>query len=469
MTRPSFPRPATLPGRQSAHTPRQLVPIDDTADWGPPPTLPSRTRIFPDASWVLSTHFVPAALPRTTPDIPPVTLPTWTPDKEKWKAAVRKTADEIVGVRYKQWNGELKEPGSRKPLWVNLNRYRRRALSPGDESKGVTLLFAHANGFPKEIWEPALLQLLEQHKASRSTYQIAEVWAWEAVNHGDSYLVNEKNLGGIYDWQDNSRDVIQFLLHYLPSRASSSELPLHLPRLPDSIARERRSRGFSERNMVGIGHSLGGGTLSRAAIAEQALFHSLVLVDPIIRPYPRQGPLVNAATIKLTLGAIQRQSRWSSRQEAKEKFLASPFFSTWHPDVLDMYVECGLTEDAEGGVKLKMPGIQEALTFTEVMTTYDTWDLIDTLDARVPLRWILPGKDAEASAQTFADEPYIDTDGRRTDGGVRAQLAWRRPANASNVVIQEAGHLIAQEAPVQLAEELDAFLQNQYGSVTSRL
>ncbi|KZT67781.1 alpha/beta-hydrolase [Daedalea quercina L-15889] len=451
MARPSHPRPAILQGRLCPHTPRQLVPIDNTADWGTQPTLPSRPRTFADASWVLSTHLIPGSLPRTTPSIPPVTPPTWSPDKGKWRAAVQKTADEMVALRYRQWNGELKERGSRKPLWVCINRYRRRDLPRDEETKGLTLLFAHANGFPKEIWDPALLHLLEQHEKTHSTYQIAEIWAWEAVNHGDSFLVNERNLGGIYDWQDNCRDVIHFLLHYLPSRASSSELPRHLPRLPDDVAHERQSRGFTERTMVGIGHSLGGGTLCRAAVAEQALFNSLVLVDPIIRPYPSEGPLVDTATMKLIVGAIQRQNRWSSRQEAKDKFLASPFFTAWHPDVLDVYVDRGLTDDANGGVKLKMPGIHEAITFTEVLTPYDTWDLVDSLDTRIPLRWILPGKGVE------------------NDGGMRAQLAWRRPENASNVIIKEAGHLIAQEAPVQLAEELNAFLQLQHGSIPSRL
>ena len=88
------------------------------------------------------------------------------------------------------------------------------------------------------------------------------------------------------------------------------------------------------------------------------------------------------------------------------------------------------------------------------MTTFDTWDLMDTLDARIPLRWVLPGRDTEKSAQTLASASLRDADGRpaHSDGGVRAQLAWRRPENASNVIIPEAGHLIAQEAPVQLGE-----------------
>ena len=64
---------------------------------------------------------------------------------------MQKTAEDMVSVRYKQWNGEMKEPASRKPLWVCLNRYRRRDLSREDEVQGVTLLFAHANGFPREV------------------------------------------------------------------------------------------------------------------------------------------------------------------------------------------------------------------------------------------------------------------------------------------------------------------------------
>lgn len=151
MTRPSHPQPATLLGRLCPHAPRQLVPIENTADWGTPPLLPSPPRTFPDSSWVLSTHLIPGALPRTTPDIPPVTLPAWTADKETWKVAVKKTAEDMVSVRYKQWSGEMKEPGSRKPLWVCLNRYRRRDLSHEEETRGVTLLFAHANGFPREV------------------------------------------------------------------------------------------------------------------------------------------------------------------------------------------------------------------------------------------------------------------------------------------------------------------------------
>ena len=63
------------------------------------------------------------------------------------------------------------------------------------------------------------------------------------------------------DWQDNSRDILHFLLHYLPPRASPLELPTHLPPLPAHTAQTRRTHGLVSRTLIGVGHSLGGTTL----------------------------------------------------------------------------------------------------------------------------------------------------------------------------------------------------------------
>lgn len=92
--------------------------------------------------------------------------------------------------------------------------------------------------------------------------------------------------------------------------------------------------------------------------------------------------------------------------------------------MLDVYLECGLVDSGsgDGGVVLKTsniqvrlslcactprPGVlthrpQEALTFTEVMTPLDTWELLDMLDARVPLLWVLPGKEPEVLVAPFS-------------------------------------------------------------------
>jgi hypothetical protein len=99
-------------------------------------------------------------------------------------------------------------PSSGHPmlLWICLNRYVKR----GAKGTGLTLFFAHANGFPKEVrriflhcsesvlkmtiiktWEPALHSVLN----SPSGELVDEIWSWEAVQHGDSALLNGDSLG----------------------------------------------------------------------------------------------------------------------------------------------------------------------------------------------------------------------------------------------------------------------------------
>ncbi|EMD37002.1 hypothetical protein CERSUDRAFT_155418 [Gelatoporia subvermispora B] len=456
----SYPQPPNASPEASRCRPRPLVPLKPL----PPlpeslPTLPSPPRkSLLDASYALTTHLVPAAFPRSTPEVPLPPLPQWTPDKDRWRAAVRQTAATLLEARQRHWKGETEE-GSRKLLWVCLNRYVRRALgTPRRARKGVTLFVAHANGFPKEIWEPALLKLVEAHEASGATYDIDEIWAWEAVNHGDACIVNAANLCGIYDWRDNTRDILHFLLHYLPASASPSVLPTHLPRLSNSIAQSRIQHGFNDRMIVGVGHSFGGCTTAYAALIHPQLFSSLILIDPIIFPYEGEGTLdprlgvpdsINRNTN--VVGAIQRRDRWTSREEALRLFGATPFFAAWDPEVLKIYVECGLYDAPDGSVRLKMPGIQEAVVFSEMLAKYEVWELLPSLDERIELRWVIP---RQLIPRIF---------------NIRMRMIWRRPANSTNIIIENSGHLVAQETPMALAQDICSFLQRKYGSPQARL
>ena len=60
--------------------------------------------------------------------------------------------------------------------------------------------------------------------------------------------------------------------------------------------------------------------------------------------------------------------------------------------MLDIYIECGLYEADDGQVKLKMPGIQEAVCFAENHAPYETFELLAGLDERIELRWLVAGK-----------------------------------------------------------------------------
>lgn len=139
--------------------------------------------------------------------------------------------------------------------------------------------------------------------------------------------------------------------------------------------------------------------VDRARVAAHcpSLFSSLVFVDPVIIQYAeRTGRYVRMDNF--VQGALGRRDGWSSKDEALHLFSANPFFATWDPAVLQAYIEHGLTPDSapspgqEGGVKLKTPGIQEALVFaSETRLSNETWELLAHIDERVTMRWMMPG------------------------------------------------------------------------------
>lgn len=60
---------------------------------------------------------------------------------------------------------------------------------PGD----ITIIAAHANGFPKELYEPLWDELLK--KAEQNGFDIRGIWIADVVNQGWSSVMNEDKLG----------------------------------------------------------------------------------------------------------------------------------------------------------------------------------------------------------------------------------------------------------------------------------
>jgi hypothetical protein len=97
------------------------------------------------------------------------------------------------------------------------------------------------------------------------------------------------------------------------------------------------------------------------------------------------------------------------REEAYKLLKASKFFGTWDDDVLKMYVEHGMIEDQNGGVKLKCAGfnvgveatcnikstdysrpIKEAVVFADKICGKESWTGIADVDPRIAIKWIVP-------------------------------------------------------------------------------
>lgn len=141
-------RPLAQPAFKSIN-PRPLLPLEEPPETLPLPSLPSPLR-QPDFTdlYTLSTHIVPAAYPRAARDAPlPAPIPSHGLDKEERKKLVWQRTIEMVEAHTKFAGPGV---GSRALLWNCVNRYLRKT-NGGRKSKGLTLFFAHANGFPKEV------------------------------------------------------------------------------------------------------------------------------------------------------------------------------------------------------------------------------------------------------------------------------------------------------------------------------
>ncbi len=140
---------------------RPLLPVHPPPNLPDPlPVLPSPQRVpYIHSAFALSTHLIPAAHIRTTrhvPCPPPSAMPV--PDTSAGEIKLTKDERARRTTKVRAWLLEAKATGAshnvghERVLWNCVNRYYRVDSGRGKTGgKGLTLFFAHANGFPKEV------------------------------------------------------------------------------------------------------------------------------------------------------------------------------------------------------------------------------------------------------------------------------------------------------------------------------
>jgi lipase len=106
---------------------------------------------------------------------------------------------------------------------------------------------------------------------------------------------------------------------------------------------------------VGVGHSMGGHSLTLAAALMPDAWSQLVLIDPVILPPERYtGPH------PVEHFAARRRNRWSSPDEMFARFAPRSPFNRWKPAVLRDYCTYGLlpAPDGDGYVLACPPHIE---------------------------------------------------------------------------------------------------------------
>ena len=143
------------------------------------------------------------------------------------------------------------------------------------------------------------------------------------------------------------------------------------------------------RDVVAVGHSLGGVISLLALITEPEAFKALVLLDPIFLP-PQVLAMIERAwandlveQIPLVRGARRRRRAFSSREEALSRFREKPVFADWPAESLALYVQHGLRPSADGrGFELAWTTDWEAHYFSTVYR--EIWNALPRLNGLAP-------------------------------------------------------------------------------------
>ena len=177
--------------------------------------------------------------------------------------------------------------------------------------EGPPLLFAHATGMHGWTWSIIAQYLADQFHC----------WALDFRGHGESAIEVTDDL----HFEGFGRDVLAVV---------------------DAIG---------ERNVIGVGHSLGGAALVLAELARPGSFAELFLYEPGLKPnsVPSENEL---AYQKAMIDAMKRRrSRFASREEALATYARKPPMSSFQAGALAAYVDYGFAPcpGDDGGVELK--------------------------------------------------------------------------------------------------------------------
>jgi pimeloyl-ACP methyl ester carboxylesterase len=116
---------------------------------------------------------------------------------------------------------------------------------------------------------------------------------------------------------------------------------------------------------LGVGHSMGGAALLLAEAARPGLLQAAYLYEPIVLD---KGTTMSPKENVMAGPARRRRSSFPSKAEVLQRYAARPPLNVLRADSLAAYVEHGFEELADGSVRLKCSGEDEARTFNAAMT-----------------------------------------------------------------------------------------------------
>jgi lipase len=259
-------------------------------------------------------------------------------------------------------------------------------------NSGPRVLFIHATGFHSRLWDHVVANLAGY-----------DCWAFDMRGHGRSAKPPPP-----YIWREFGKD----------AAALMNEIDLTVD--------------------LGIGHSMGGHSLTLAAAQEPNRFRSLVLIDPIILAPEHYG---NAELTDHPV--LKRRNEWESWQYMFERFQGRKPFDTWKTEILKDYCQYGLLPDTAGnGYVLACPPPIEGSIYNQAN------DLNANIYAEIE----------QIEAPVLIMHPKTSPS-KKTEDLIPADL-FRRFKNGRDLLMPGQTHFIPMEVPEVVAEQIQTMVQS---------
>ena len=267
--------------------------------------------------------------------------------------------------------------------------------------RGPLIHLAVANGFPAQTYRPLLDPLTRDHRV----INILPRALWPSPPLPDT----------LNSWAQMAEDILAGL----------------------------RQRDL--RDVIAVGHSMGGVASMLAVLAEPERFRALILLDPTFLP-PSALRLIwlmritgQSARFPLAEGARKRRAKFADFDDALAYWTPKPLFRDWPAESLRLYAESMTRPSADGGLELAWPPLWEARYY---MTVYLSW----RREVR-RLRGLLPVLAVQGALTDAFTDPSV-------------RIMRRLVPDATYARVEGFRHLFPQAAPEQTRKIVEPWIRS---------
>lgn len=202
----------------------------------------------------------------------------------------------------------------------------------------VNIVFLHGTGMNKSIWEWYMNYF--QEMVEKVDWQLGKMIAIDQVNHGDSAVLNERELGPIFNWLDGSKDVIKICQNEICP--------------------------FNENTVnIIIGHSMGGHQALGCTVLAPGLFHQAIVLEPVIKMLNISNEQ-NVTKINVNYyKALKKMTKaeFNSESEYRDFMRNRSFWRKSDQKILEDFCQAEMLPIFGGGVRTKTSQQQHLITY----------------------------------------------------------------------------------------------------------